>query len=189
VPQIEFLAQLLRSEPAIRYVHPTQRELESIGITKLLSAAGGVDNRGCLLPMYFLRCMHPDLETARKEIWERPDQDGRIARRQTSVGHLVGKASDKHHSPIRSWQLVWGYWGLPNSISKQDGWRAAMDGDVSHFATGASLFCFALCFIQIVFFFTSGAPSPEWVKPAAEGGSLFLLFLAFCVSLISTMLT
>jgi hypothetical protein len=29
----------------------------------------------------FLRFMHPELESARKEIWERPDEDGQRGRR------------------------------------------------------------------------------------------------------------
>jgi hypothetical protein len=49
----KFLAQLTRSEVAIGYVHPTIRELEKIGITRLLIAAGGVDNGGCLAPLDF----------------------------------------------------------------------------------------------------------------------------------------
>jgi hypothetical protein len=49
-----------------------------------------------------------------------------------------------------------------------------------------SLFLPVFVFIPIVLLFTSGASSPEWVKPAAEGGGLlvfcFLFFsLAFCV--------
>jgi hypothetical protein len=38
------------------------------------------------------------------------------------------------------------------------------------------------------YFLTSGASSPEWVKPTAEGGGLFVAFLCFCVRLLSTML-
>jgi hypothetical protein len=40
----------------------------------------------------FLRCMHPQLENARIEIWERPDEDGQKGRRPTSVGQLLGKS-------------------------------------------------------------------------------------------------
>jgi hypothetical protein len=39
----------------------------------------------------FLRCMHPELESARKEIWERPDENGRRGRQPRSVGQLLGK--------------------------------------------------------------------------------------------------
>jgi hypothetical protein len=36
-----------------------------------------------------------------------------------------------------------------------------------------------LLFGYIVDYFTSGVLSPEWVKPTAEGGGLFLLLLGF----------
>jgi ribonuclease HI len=39
-----------------------------------------------------LRCMHPNLERARNEIWDRPDEEGRIPKRPTSIGQLLGKA-------------------------------------------------------------------------------------------------
>jgi hypothetical protein len=37
---------------------------------------------------------NPDLESARKETWERPDEDGKILvpGRPTSIGQLLGKA-------------------------------------------------------------------------------------------------
>jgi hypothetical protein len=38
------------------------------------------------------------------------------------------------------------------------------------------------------YFLTSGASFPEWAKPTAEGGGLFVAFLCFCVCLLSTML-
>jgi hypothetical protein len=34
----------------------------------------------------FLRCMHPNLEDARKDIWDRPNKDGRKGERLTSLG-------------------------------------------------------------------------------------------------------
>jgi hypothetical protein len=42
----------------------------------------------------FLRRMHPELERARKEIWERllADEDGRKGKRPRSVGQRLGKA-------------------------------------------------------------------------------------------------
>jgi hypothetical protein len=75
----------------------------------------------------FLRCMHPDLESARKEIWERPD--GRIARRSTSVGQLLDKA--KWEKPLADWIVATGL-GLLGSakqdfeaerVERNDGWR------------------------------------------------------------------
>jgi hypothetical protein len=35
--------------------------------------------------------MHPNLEDARKDIWDRPDRDGRKGKRLTSLGQLLGK--------------------------------------------------------------------------------------------------
>jgi hypothetical protein len=47
-----------------------------------------------------------------------------------------------------------------------------------------------LCFVlRLLFFLYQWGLVPEWVKPAAKGGGLFLLFLAFYVSLFSTMLS
>jgi hypothetical protein len=40
----------------------------------------------------FLRCTHPKLEKARKDIWDRPDEEGKIMKRPTSVGQLLGKS-------------------------------------------------------------------------------------------------
>jgi hypothetical protein len=45
--------------------------------------------------------MHSDLESARKEIWERPDEDGRIGRRPTSIGQLLGEG--KWEKPLADW--------------------------------------------------------------------------------------
>jgi hypothetical protein len=36
--------------------------------------------------------MHPKLEGARKDFWDRPDEDGKIRQRPTSVGQLLGKS-------------------------------------------------------------------------------------------------
>jgi hypothetical protein len=54
----------------------------------------------------FLRCMHPELESAREEIWERPDEDGRRGRRPRSVGQLLGKA--KWEKPLADWIVATG---------------------------------------------------------------------------------
>jgi hypothetical protein len=40
---------------------------------------------------FVTRCMHPELESARKELWERPDEDGRKGRQPRSVGQPLGK--------------------------------------------------------------------------------------------------
>jgi hypothetical protein len=54
----------------------------------------------------FLRCMHPELESVRKEIWERPDEDGRKGRRPRLVGQLLGKA--KWEKPLADWIVATG---------------------------------------------------------------------------------
>jgi hypothetical protein len=54
----------------------------------------------------FLRCMHPCLESARKEIWDRPDEEGRIPKRPTSIGQLLGKA--KWEKPLADWIVATG---------------------------------------------------------------------------------
>jgi hypothetical protein len=50
--------------------------------------------------------MHPDLESARQTIWERPDADGRIGRRPISIGQLLGKA--KWEKPLADWIVASG---------------------------------------------------------------------------------
>jgi hypothetical protein len=55
----------------------------------------------------FLRCMHLKLERVRKEIWDRPDEDGKIKKkRPASVGQLLGKS--KWEKPLG--RLDYGYW-------------------------------------------------------------------------------
>jgi hypothetical protein len=62
--------------------------------------AGGVGNGGSRTHV-FLRCMHPTLENARKEIWERPDENGRKGQRPKSVDQLLGKS--KWDMPLCDW--------------------------------------------------------------------------------------
>jgi hypothetical protein len=50
--------------------------------------------------------MHPQLENARIEIWEWPDEDGQTGRRLTSVGQLLGKS--KWKKPLADWIMVTG---------------------------------------------------------------------------------
>jgi hypothetical protein len=77
----------------------------------------------------FLPCMHPDLESARQEIWERPDEDGRKGRRPRSVGQLLWKA--RWEKPLADWIVATGV-GLvgrgeqdfeAERIEQNDGWR------------------------------------------------------------------
>jgi hypothetical protein len=77
----------------------------------------------------FLQCMHPDLQSARTEIWERLDENGRIAWRPPSVGQLVGEA--KWEKPVADWIVATGVGLLgpgkqdyeEERIERNDGWR------------------------------------------------------------------
>jgi hypothetical protein len=77
----------------------------------------------------FLRCMHPKLEGARKDFWDRPDEDGKIRKRPTSVGQLLGKS--KWEKPLADWITATGV-GLVGQdrvdkederVERNDGWR------------------------------------------------------------------
>jgi ribonuclease HI len=77
----------------------------------------------------FLRCMHPKLENARKEIWERPDENGRKGQRPKSVGQLLGKS--KWEKPLADWITATGVGFLgpgmqdreADRVERNDGWR------------------------------------------------------------------
>jgi hypothetical protein len=77
----------------------------------------------------FLLCMHPNLESARKEIWERTDEDGRIPKQPTSIGQLLGKA--KWEKPLTDWVVATGVGLLgpekqdckEERVERNDGWR------------------------------------------------------------------
>jgi hypothetical protein len=45
--------------------------------------------------------MHPKLDGARKDFWDHPDEDGKIRKRPTSVGQLLGKS--KWEKPLADW--------------------------------------------------------------------------------------
>jgi hypothetical protein len=75
--------------------------------------------------------MHPDLENARKAIWERPDKDGRIARRPTSIGQLLGKAMWEKPLAVSDWIVATGVGLLgprtqdyeAKRVERNEGWR------------------------------------------------------------------
>jgi hypothetical protein len=77
----------------------------------------------------FLRCMHPNLERARKEIWGRPDEDGKIPKRPTSIGQLLWKA--RWEKPLADWIVATGVGLLgprkrdyeEERLERNDGWR------------------------------------------------------------------
>jgi hypothetical protein len=74
-----------------------------------------------------LPAMH--LENARKENWERPDENGRKGQRPKSVGQLLGKA--KWEKPLCDWIKATGVGLLgpglrdleAERLEKNDGWR------------------------------------------------------------------
>jgi hypothetical protein len=77
----------------------------------------------------FLRYMHPNLEGARKDIWDRPDKDGRMRKRPTSLSQLLGKS--KWEKPLADWIMATGV-GLVGQemgdkeaerVERNDGWR------------------------------------------------------------------
>jgi hypothetical protein len=81
------------------------------------------------VPHPWIFTMRSDLEIARKAPWGRPDEDGRISRRPTSIGHLLGKA--KWEKPRADWFVTTGV-GLrgpakqdygEERVEKNDGWR------------------------------------------------------------------
>jgi hypothetical protein len=76
----------------------------------------------------FLPCVHPCLESARKEIWDRPDEDARIPTRPTSIGQLLGKA--KWEKTLADWIVATGVGLLgpgkqdyEDRLERNDGWR------------------------------------------------------------------
>jgi hypothetical protein len=77
----------------------------------------------------FLSCIHPNLEGARKDIWARPGENGRMRKRPTSVGQLIGKS--EWEKPLADWITATGV-GLvgQDMVDKEDervernnGWR------------------------------------------------------------------
>jgi hypothetical protein len=73
--------------------------------------------------------MHPSLERVRKQIWDRPDEEGRITKRPTLIAQLLGKA--KWEKPLADWFVATrvGLLGPGKQvyeeerIERNDGWR------------------------------------------------------------------
>jgi hypothetical protein len=83
--------------------------------------AGGVASIGCPVPTSF--------SGARKDFWDRPDEDGKIRQRPTSVAQLLGKS--KWEKPSADWMTATGV-GLvgqdsvdkeDDRVERNDGWR------------------------------------------------------------------
>jgi hypothetical protein len=54
----------------------------------------------------FLRCTYPKVGTAREDIWDRPDEGGKIMERPTSVGQLWGES--KWEKRLVDWIMATG---------------------------------------------------------------------------------
>jgi hypothetical protein len=54
----------------------------------------------------FLRCTHPDLESARFTIWDRSGKGGQKGKRSKSLGQLLGTA--KWEKPLAGWIVATG---------------------------------------------------------------------------------
>jgi hypothetical protein len=78
-----------------------------------------------------LRCTHPQLEQARKDIWDRPDEDGIIMKRPTSVGQLLGKSKCENRRADCIMATGVGLLGSElrdfeaERMERNDGWRQA----------------------------------------------------------------
>jgi hypothetical protein len=79
----------------------------------------------------FLRYSHPDLESARTTIWDRPGKDGRKGKQPKSLGRLLGKA--KWGKPLADWIMATGVGLLGQKMWDGEADRVA-DGGVSHFS-------------------------------------------------------
>jgi hypothetical protein len=77
----------------------------------------------------FLQYIITSLEHARKEICERPDKEGRIPKRPTLIGQLLGNA--KWEKPLADWIIASGVGLLgpgkqdyeEERIERNDRWR------------------------------------------------------------------
>jgi hypothetical protein len=118
---------LPRSGQGIGYVHPALNVSGRTGAKRYLTNADVwqvQDVSHTHIPQ-----MHPRLEKARKEIWDRPDEDGKIKKRPTSVGQLLRKF--KWEKPLADWIMATGVCLLGNElrdneaelVERNDGWR------------------------------------------------------------------
>jgi hypothetical protein len=76
--------------------------------------------------------MHPSLGGARKEIWDRLDEEVRIPKRPTSIEQLLGKA--KWEKPLADWIIATGVELLGPRKQDYEGneLRGMTGGDVSY---------------------------------------------------------
>jgi hypothetical protein len=117
------LGLLHRFGLGIGCVHHILNELGRIEKNRYRIHAGGVASIGRPVPTSF--------SGARKDFWNRPDEDGRIRKRPTSVGQLSGKSN--WEKPLADWITATGV-GLVGQdrfdkederVDRNDGWRRA----------------------------------------------------------------
>jgi hypothetical protein len=119
--RIGSLGLLHRFGLGIGCVHHISNELGKIGKNRYRINAGGVASIECPVPMSF--------SGARKDFWDRPDEDGKVRKRPTSVGQLLGKSM--WEKPLADWITATGV-GLVGQdrvdkederVERYDGWR------------------------------------------------------------------
>jgi hypothetical protein len=100
---------------------PYLKRVRKIGKNRYRINAGDVASIECPVPTSF--------SGARKDFWDRPDEDGKIRKRPTSVGQLLGKS--KWEKPLADWITATGV-GLVGQdrvdkederVERNDGWR------------------------------------------------------------------
>jgi hypothetical protein len=120
-----FDGEMDRTVAQIRTGHwlcaPYLKRVRKIGKNRYRINAGGVASIECPVPTSFAG--------ARKDFWDRPDEDDKIRKRPTSVGQLLGKS--KWEKPLADWITATGV-GLVGQdrvdkederVERNDGWR------------------------------------------------------------------
>jgi hypothetical protein len=119
--RIGSLGLLHRFGLGIGCVHHISNELGKTGKNRYRINAGGVASIECPVPTSF--------SGARKDFWDRPDEDGKIRQRPSSVGQLLGKS--RWEKPLADWITATGV-GLVGQdrvdqederVERNDGWR------------------------------------------------------------------
>jgi hypothetical protein len=110
----------------------------------------------------FLGCTYPKLESPRKAIWDRLDEDGKMRN-----GQLLGKS--KWEKPLIDWIIATGVGLVGHEMRDKACWingHRLWQRLFSLLNTFLFLNPFFGFFFFFFFFLTSGASSPEWVKPS-----------------------
>jgi hypothetical protein len=72
-------------------------------MSRFLTNACSVDQYRMSRKYVLPSCPHPTLDSVRKETWDRPDEDGKMRKRPTSLGQLLGKS--KWEKPLADWRI------------------------------------------------------------------------------------